>query len=132
MKFFIVMCLLMSFSVQAKSKSISLLSVEETNNLCPQLGNWSGIYTQGEAFMIECSAPQARVIFNAFRSNAFTQITRTKYSVSALITDKSEAYDILNSVGTLWRGRSMEIVCRPMGPGSRFAEWCRVTKYIAR
>ncbi len=132
MKFIMMICLLMSFSAFGKTKSTSLLSVEETNSLCPLLGNWSGIYTQGEAFMIECSAPQARVTFNALRSNAFTQITRNRYSVSALITDASEAYDILNSVGTLWRGRSMEIVCRPKSPGSQFADWCRVTKYVRR
>lgn len=132
MKYIMVICLLVSFSAFAKNKSITILSVEETNNLCPQLGNWSGIYTQGEAFLLDCSGPQAIVTFNVSKSNAFTSITRTKYSISALITDASEAYDILNSVGTLWRGRSMEIVCRPMGPGSRFAEWCRVTKSLRR
>lgn len=125
-----VICLIISSSAFAKSKSISLLSVEETNNLCPLLGNWSGIYTRGEAFLLDCSAPQARVTFNPLRSNAFTQITKTRYAVSALITDASEAYDILNSVGTLWRGRSLEIACQPMDPGSQFAEWCRITKYL--
>lgn len=130
MKFILTFCLLMSFSAFAKTKSISFLTVEETNDLCPQLGNWSGFYTRDQAFMIECTAPQAKVSFNAFRSGPFTQVTRTKYAVSALITDASETYDMINSVGTFWRSQSMEIVCKAKNPGSHFADWCRVTRYL--
>jgi hypothetical protein len=132
MKFVLTFSLLMSFSAFAKTKNVSLLTVAETEDLCPQLGNWSGFYTRDRAFSIECTAPQAKIMFNAFRTSPFTQITRSRYAISALITDASETYDMINSVGTVWRGRTIEIVCKPKHPGSHFADWCRVTKFLRR
>lgn len=130
MKFIVALCLFASFGAAAKTKNVSLLSVAETQNLCPQLGNWSGFYTRDQAFSINCTSPQAQVTFNAFRSGPFTKVSRSRYAVTALITDSSETYDMINSVGPLWRGRNMEIVCQPKSPESRFADWCRVTKYL--
>lgn len=132
MKFILAITMLVSIPAFAKASNTSLLSVRDTANLCPQLGNWSGFYTRDEAFIIECRAPQAAVSFNLAKSGPFTQVTRNRYMMTAIITDASETYDMINSVGTYWRGQNMEIVCQPKSPGSRFADWCRVSKLLNR